>query len=182
MALLLEDVSADMARAFAVAVAELRENHTAYGEPILRAKAVSDLNGDSLPDCVVLFGFTLEGIHGREQFLSLVLSSAGGYRASWPVGVGVRGYREFQEVEIDGTGITLRGDFTVADGSDSMAHLSATGEVYFLYEDGRLFELGGWWLLKSRQVDCLLTTGCSGPWRDKVPASSTRRPAAEPGR
>jgi hypothetical protein len=102
-----------------------------------------------LPDCVVVFGFTLEGIHGREQFLSLVLSSSEGYRAPWPVGVGARGYREFHEVEIDGTRITLRGDFTVADGSASMADLPATGEVYYSYEDGKLLEQGGSWVRKA---------------------------------
>ena len=149
LALMLEDVSAEVARAFAVVVAEQKKNSTAFGDPIPKARAVADLNQDTLPDCVVVFSYSVEGgIHGQEQFLSVVVSSSSGYIASWPVPVGARGYRDFREVEIDGTKITLRGDFTVADGTAAMAFLPATGEVYYSYEGGKLREQGGSWIRK----------------------------------
>ena len=148
-ALMLEDVGAEIARAFAVIVAEQKKNNSAFGDPILKARAVADLNDDSLPDCVVVFSYSVEGgIHGQNQFLSIVVSSPSGYVASWPVSVGARGYRDFHEVEIDGTKITLRGDFTVADETAGMAYLPATGEIHYSYEGGKLREQGGSWVRK----------------------------------
>lgn len=152
LALMLEDVSLEVAHAFAVIVTEQQENNTAFGDPILQARGAADLNGDSLIDCVVVFTYSLGGgIHGQVQFLSVIASSPVGYVASWPVSVGARGYRDFNEVVIDGTAITLRGDFSVADETASMAYLPATGEVYYSYEDGKLREQGGSWARKPDQ-------------------------------
>lgn len=129
--LMLEDVSPELARALAAVVAEQRETNANYGDPYVKAQAVADLNGDSLVDCVVVFAYAIgEGVHGQVQFLSVVVSSSDGYVASWPVVIGARGFRNFYKVEIEGTRITLRGDFTVSDGTASMAALPATGEVY----------------------------------------------------
>ena len=149
MGLMLEDVNAEVSRAFAAMVTEQQKNNSAFGDPILQAKGVADLNGDSLRDCVVVFSYSVSGgVHGQVQFLSVIASSPKGYVPSWPVSVGARGFRDFREVTIEGTKITLRGDFNVSDETTGMAELPASGEVYYSYENGKLREQGGSWTRK----------------------------------
>ena len=123
------------------------------GNALLKAQAVSDLNGDGQLDGVVVFTYQIGPSQDRShtEFLTIVSSSPSGYTASWPVIVGARGFRYITEVQITGARIVLRGDFTVADETANMATLNARGEIYYSYEDGRLREQGGQWSRKAGQ-------------------------------
>lgn len=124
------------------------------GEPFVQAAALSDLNQDGIVDGVYVFSYQigLNRDHTHSEFLSVVTSTSdGSFVASRPLLVGARGFRNFNEIEIIGQKIALRGDFTVSDGTASMADLPATGEIVFLFKDGTLIEQSGSWQRKAPQ-------------------------------
>jgi hypothetical protein len=152
LAAILDDVSPEHARALALVVEKQNKSNRYKVEPYVKAQATADLNGDNLIDAVVVYAYKVSvDLHGQLQYLSVVVSSPTGYVASWPVHVGARGYRDFREIQIEGTRITLRGDFTVADETASMARLPAAGEIYYTFKDGKLREQGGKWTRKPDQ-------------------------------
>ena len=149
LAALLDDVSPAHAKALALVIEEQNKSNQYEVEPYLRAQATGDVNGDDQIDAVIVYAYKLSvGIHGQIQYLSVVFSTPRGYVATWPVPVGARGYRDFQEVLINGTKITLRADFTVADETANMAILPAQGEIYYSFENAVLREQGGTWARK----------------------------------
>ncbi|MCH7509914.1 MAG: hypothetical protein IIB68_08735 [Proteobacteria bacterium] len=147
----LEGVSPGHAGALAAIFAEHRRENS--GEPYVRAKAISDLNDDGIVDAVIVFAYKMgpSRNHTHTEYLSIVMSTPSGYVASWPIIVGSRGFRHIREIEIVGTEITLRGDFTVSDETASMATLPANGEIHFSFVDGKLREQGGYWTRKPDQ-------------------------------
>ena len=145
MMTLLEGVSPVHAAALTTVINELRRDGS--GEAYIKAQATGDLNDDGLIDGVFVFSYKMGPgrDHRHTEYLSVVTSTASGYTASWPVSVGARGFRSIREIEIEGKEVTLRGNFTVSDGTASMATLPAFGEIHLLFVDGKLQEQGGWW-------------------------------------
>jgi hypothetical protein len=151
MAALFEGVSAEYALALETLVAEHRPKDS--GDPLLRAQASADINGDSLADGLFVFTYRIgeNRDHTATEYLTIVSSSPQGYTASWPIIVGARGFRTISAIEAQGSEIVLRGDFTVSDGTANMATLPATGEIYYSYVGGVLREQGGSWARKPGQ-------------------------------
>ncbi len=148
LAVILEGVRPDHAQALSALIAEHREENS--GDPYVKAQAAADLNNDGLVDGVIVFSYTMGSNmdHTHTEFLTIAASSPEGYVASWPTIVGARGFRNISRVEIDGTEIILRGDFSVSDETASMATLPATGEIHYSYEGGKLRERRVSWTRK----------------------------------
>jgi hypothetical protein len=148
---LLDDVNPEHVVALELLIREHKPVDS--GDPILIAQAIADLNGDGLLDGVVAFAYQIGPSRDRRhtEYLTIVSSSSLGFTASWPIIVGARGFRTVTDIKIDGTEITLLGDFSVSDETASMATLLASGEVYYSYENGELREQGGRWSRKSEE-------------------------------
>jgi hypothetical protein len=149
LASVLAGVNADFIPALEALFRKHREEGS--GDPSISLQAEADLNGDKITDGVIIFAYGIGPNMDKShpQYLTIVSSSPEGYVTSWPVLVGTAGTRYIQRLEIHGTEIVLYGDFTVWDGTASMAHLPATGEIRYLYRDGVLREQGGAWTRKS---------------------------------
>jgi hypothetical protein len=145
LAAALEGVSADFAPALNALFRKHRDEGS--GDPFVSIQAEADLNGDAIIDGVIIFSYRIGPSMDKShpQFLTLVTSSPTGYTASWPVLVGTAGTRYIRSLEIRGPEVVFFADFTVWDGTASMAHLPATGEIHYLYQDGALREQGGTW-------------------------------------
>jgi hypothetical protein len=120
------------------------------GDPFVSLQAEADLNGDDVPDCIVIFSYRIGPSMDKSHphYLTIVLSSPEGYSASQPVLVGTAGSRWINRMEINGSEVVLHADITVWDGTASMAYLPATAEIRYEYRDGKLLEQGGSWTRK----------------------------------
>ena len=143
---LLEGVSSAHTAVLEPILAELKREGS--GDVVIDVSASGDLNGDGVEDSVYVFRFAMgpNRDHTHTQFLTCVSSQGdGSFAATWPSTVGARGYRVIRFVAIDGQTITLRGLFSTSDGTATMAHLPADGEIVYRFANGKLIEQRGSW-------------------------------------
>jgi hypothetical protein len=124
-----------------------RENGSGPG--FILAEKMADVNSDGHPDLVVLYTYQMgpNMDHSQGEFLVVFFGDELNSKTMWPILVGWRGGRSFDEILIRASQIVLKGTFSMS--GDAMSDRSGVGEVTFQYQDGKFVEIEGWWKRKK---------------------------------